>query len=70
MKRPHPGRKPSQRPHYLPRVGKIARGLEPGTFTHVVVRHDGWCRHWTGGACNCAPTVALADAPPVDPASN
>jgi hypothetical protein len=30
---------------------------EPGTVTHVEVRHDGGCPYWRGEPCDCEPEV-------------
>jgi hypothetical protein len=41
--------------HYLHRIGALR--LDPGSISQLEVRHDDWCRHWDGKACNCNPDV-------------
>jgi hypothetical protein len=39
---------------YLRRVGALPDGV-----VQVDIYHDGWCAHFQGRACNCAPELRV-----------
>lgn len=43
-------------------AGKVP--MIPGTVAVMHTYHDDWCAFWTGGACNCSPTIEL-EYPPI-----
>jgi hypothetical protein len=49
-------------------VSKASRLLElhehemrPGHLYELRIRHDAWCRHWDGEACDCDPECSLME---------
>src|SRR3712207_5176526 len=50
-------RKIRRPPKYMPAVVRSAGALQPGTVTHIEVRHDDDCSIWTHKVCTCLPLV-------------
>ncbi len=48
-------------PKYLEEIARMlaAERAEPGSVTHVAVRHDDWCAIFRGGGCDCHPSVEV-----------
>jgi hypothetical protein len=41
-------------------VEMLAQGAFPSVgLTGIVIAHDAWCSHFTGGPCDCAPEVRI-----------
>jgi hypothetical protein len=62
----HIGPQHCRQPNYVPMLDALIQRerhrLKPGTLNHVVIRHDDGCASSKGRACNCNPTVELAEA--------
>jgi hypothetical protein len=58
-------RRPGQPPNFLSRAVRLLERSEgrmrPGHLYQLRVRHDDWCRHWGGGACDCDPECSLVE---------
>jgi hypothetical protein len=47
-------------PRYMrPLLRDLRERQVPAGLHNIIVRHDSWCAHWKGGACDCNPEVEL-----------
>lgn len=50
--------------NYLPMVMRHAEEMQmdPGSIHHIETQHDDNCRFWSGGFCDCSPTIVSGPA--------